>query len=50
MTNAREMIKLVEKPFLRDDLPILEIGDTIKMRIKVDLFLLSNILSSNSFV
>ena len=35
MVNAVDKIKAIEKQFVRDDLPNLDIGDTIKMRIKV---------------
>ena len=35
MGNIGEQVKLVEKKFLRTDLPDIEVGDTLKMRIKV---------------
>ena len=35
MMNSREKINLIEKKFLRSDLPKISVGDTVKMKIKV---------------
>lgn len=34
-TNAGEKIKLVEESYIRKDLPAFDVGDTVKMKIKV---------------
>ena len=35
MVSAQEKIKLVEQKFLRSDLPKIAVGDTVKMKVKV---------------
>ena len=35
MVSAQEKIKLVEQKFLRNDLPKIAVGDTVKMKVKV---------------
>lgn len=35
MANIGEVLKNVEKQYLRSDLPELEVGDTVKMKIRV---------------
>ncbi len=34
-TTALEKIKLIEEKYFRKDLPVFEVGDTVKMKIKV---------------
>lgn len=35
MAGALEKIKMIEKKYMRDDIPEFNVGDTLKMRIKV---------------